>query len=137
MPQDTILLENTVYENLLSADRNAGQDGIWDILERISMKEEIQNLPKGIDTETGEKGERLSGGQRQRILLAMALLKKAKIIILDEPTSALDSANTYVLMNLLDQLKKDHTVIVTSHDSIVKEYADVIYDFERGVPIPS
>lgn len=111
-------------------DENITEQKMWDILDKLSIKKEIEQIPNGIHADIGEKGGGLSGGQRQRIILAMSLLKQAEIIIFDEPTSALDTENTYSLMNLLGKIKQNHTIIITSHDNIIKEFADIIYDFD-------
>lgn len=130
LPQDIFLLENTIYKNLKLVDENITEQKMWDILDKLSIKKEIEQIPNGIHADIGEKGGRLSGGQRQRIILAMSLLKQAEIIIFDEPTSALDTENTYGLMNLLGKIKQNHTIIITSHDNIIKEFADIIYDLD-------
>jgi ATP-binding cassette subfamily C protein CydD len=73
-------------------------------------------LAEGLLTQIGERGYGLSGGQIQRIALARAFLKDAKIIVLDEPTANLDIANKILLLDIIDQIFKDKTLIIASHD---------------------
>ncbi len=74
----------------------------------------------------------LSSGQRQRLAIACSLIKEAKILILDEPTSALDEANTIAIFKILEELKTEKTIIITSHNSIAKNYCDEIIEIENG-----
>ncbi len=130
VPQEISLLENTIYKNMLLANPKASETDMWNIFDMLHMHEEIENLSGGLNAFTGEKGELVSVGQKQRILLAMALLKNSKIIIMDEPSSALDENNTKMLMNLLTSIKETHTIILTSHDHLVLEYADNLLEIK-------
>ena len=89
-------------------------------------------MPKGYDTQVGERGESLSGGQRQRIAIARAFLKNAPILLLDEATSALDTENELIVQKSIDALMKNRTVIVVAHRLSTIEKADKIYVLERG-----
>ena len=76
-------------------------------------------LPEGLLTPIGERGYGLSGGQVQRIALARAFLKNSGIILLDEPTANLDAANKTLLLDVIDQLFIDKTLIIATHDPLV------------------
>ena len=88
----------------------------------------IQRLPDGFKTHISSDYAALSGGQKQRLSIARALLQKPSILILDEPTSALDSQSTKSLLELLNKLKKNTTIIIITHDRSIKEYADQIVE---------
>src|SRR4029450_4262598 len=75
----------------------------------------IAKLPKGYDTELGERGAQLSGGERQRIAGARAFLKDAPILILDEPTSSIDSKTEAVILDALDRLMVGRTTFMVAH----------------------
>jgi ATP-binding cassette subfamily C protein CydD len=86
-------------------------------------------LPDGLLTPIGERGYGLSGGQVQRIALARAFLKNADIVLLDEPTANLDAANKTLLLDVIDQLFIDKTLIIASHD------AEVIHRMDRRIEL--
>lgn len=76
----------------------------------------MNNLKNNIHYDVGERGKNLSGGQRQRISIARALVNKPQILILDEPTSSLDSESEKLIIQTLQNLKKDLTIILVSHN---------------------
>jgi ABC-type multidrug transport system fused ATPase/permease subunit len=89
-------------------------------------------LPKKYQTTIGERGVRLSGGQRQRIGIARALYRNPKILILDEATSALDNQTEQVVMDAINNLKKDTTIILIAHRLNTLKNCDVIFKFDKG-----
>ena len=86
----------------------------------------VFNLPNGLETVVGDQGIRLSGGERQRIVLARALLRNPKILILDEATNALDTDSESVIKRAIGQLKGKVTVLIISHDQHLVDEADDI-----------
>lgn len=115
VPQDTMLFNATVKENILYGRLNATDEEVYEAAKAANALEFIEKLPKGMDTMVGERGNSLSGGQRQRIAIARAILKNPKILILDEATSALDAESETLVQAALDRLMKDRTSIVIAH----------------------
>ena len=89
-------------------------------------------LPEGLLTPIGERGYGLSGGQVQRIALARAFLKNADIILLDEPTANLDAANKTLLLDVIDRLFIDKTLIIATHDPVVIERMNRRITLQQG-----
>jgi len=92
----------------------------------------ITRLPKGYDTEVGERGVRLSGGERQRVALARAFLADAPILILDEATSSLDAATENDVQAAMAELKRGRTTIIIAHRLSTVREADRILVFDQG-----
>lgn len=95
------------------------------------------SLPNKYDTMIGEGGINLSGGQKQRLAIARALLKNSKIILFDEATSALDNDNQSKIKQAIDNLVKDHTIIIVAHRLSTIIDADVIYLIDGGKVVAS
>ncbi|KAB8137640.1 ATP-binding cassette domain-containing protein, partial [Gracilibacillus oryzae] len=104
VPQDHVLFSKTVKENILFGNPEASDEEIDHILETASLKEDIENLPDGLDTLVGESGVTLSGGQKQRVSLARALIKNPEILILDDSLSAVDGKTE---ANIIEHLKQE------------------------------
>ena len=97
----------------------------------------IMSLPKGYDTLLGEGGVNLSGGQKQRLSIARTLAKESKVILFDEATSALDNVSQEYIKNTIDDLVKDHTVIIVAHRLSTIVDADIIYLIDDGKVLTS
>lgn len=130
--QDTILLHDTILNNILvgeptliadDAERALRQAGAWDF---------VSALPDGMLTVVGERGGLLSGGQRQRIAIARALAHSPSFLILDEPTSALDPESERTICETLQNLSKDLTIIAVSHQPAVINAADRVFMLSNG-----
>ena len=132
VPQDAYLFDTTVRENISYGRPGASNEEIIEAAKAAGAHEFIREMPKGYDTQVGERGESLSGGQRQRIAIARAFLKNAPILLLDEATSALDTENELIVQKSIDALMKNRTVIVVAHRLSTIEKADKIYVLERG-----
>ena len=89
-------------------------------------------LPQGYATTVGERGVRLSGGQRQRIGIARALYHKPKVLVLDEATSALDNRTELAVMEAVNNLGREITIILIAHRLSTLQQCDKIYLLERG-----
>lgn len=115
IPQEPLILNGTVRENLLRFHPEAGEEEMIDALKRSLAWPFIEKLPQGLDTVLGDKGVRLSGGERQRIVLARVLMGKPKLIILDEATSALDYESENFVRETIRSLRKHTTVLIIAH----------------------
>ena len=90
-------------------------------------------MPDKYDTKLGEGGVNLSGGQKQRLSIARALAKESKVILFDEATSALDNESQSYIKRVIDDLVKDHTVIIIAHRLSTIVDADIIYVVDKGI----
>ncbi|RYY45181.1 MAG: ATP-binding cassette domain-containing protein [Actinomycetales bacterium] len=115
MQQDAVLFDTTVRENLRVADPGAGDDLVWRTLGRVRLADTVASWPDGLDTVLGEGGAVLSGGERQRIALARMLLAGHRVLVLDEPTEHLDAPTARALLDDVDALAPEHTLVIVSH----------------------
>ena len=113
--QETMLFNDTIYENIRYGNPNATRAQIEDAARQAHAFPFITQLPDGFDTVVGDKGGKLSGGQRQRISLARAIVRDPAILILDEATSAVDSASEETIHKVLKQFATGRTVFIISH----------------------
>lgn len=130
--QETILFNDTVYNNIAYGAEGAGRDEIMKAARAANADDFIGELPQGYETEIGDRGAKLSGGQRQRIAIARALLKNPQILILDEATSALDSEAEIYVQQALDRLMKNRTALVIAHRLSTIQNADRIVVLDGG-----
>ena len=133
--QDTYLMPNTIYKNISCACENVNEEDVYKAAEAANIHEYILGLKDGYNTIIGESGINLSGGQKQRIAIARALLKNTPIILLDEPTSALDSESESIIIETLNKLKKEKTVVIISHRISTINIADEIIVIKDGAII--
>ena len=130
--QETILFNDTVYNNISYGSRWPSEAQVCEAA-RVALAEEfILEMPLGYQTVIGERGQRLSGGQRQRIAIARALLKNPPILILDEATSELDSESEMLVQRALANLMAGRTVVVIAHRLSTVRRADRIVVIDRG-----
>jgi len=115
VPQEPLLFHRSLRENIAYGKPGATDEEIRQAARKAHAAEFIEKLPKGYETEVGERGVKLSGGQRQRIAIARAILKDAPILVLDEATSALDSESERLIQAALWELMKGRTAIVIAH----------------------
>lgn len=140
VPQQIYLLDDTIASNIAFGEQLDQID--YQKLEQVAKSAQIydfirQKLPNGFQTVVGERGARLSGGEIQRIGLARALYKDPKLIIMDEATSALDPQTEKKVMDILDGVKKDVTVILIAHRLSTVMTCDIIFYVEDGKVIDS
>ena len=129
--QESPIFDGTLRENIVF-DKEIPDDKIIEVLEYVELTSFYSTLPKGLDTEVGEKGVLLSGGERQRLALARIFFKEAEIVILDEATSALDNITEELVMKRVMQFLKNKTIIIIAHRlSIIRNF-DKIYAFKDG-----
>lgn len=134
VPQSVFLMDDTVRNNIafgLPGDM-IEDEMIWDALERAHLKEFVAGLPNGLDTIVGERGVKFSGGQRQRIAIARALYNKPEILILDEATAALDNETETAVMESIDALQGQITMIIVAHRLTTIRNCDKIYEIRDG-----
>jgi subfamily B ATP-binding cassette protein MsbA len=130
--QETILFNDTVYNNIAYGAQGADREEIIGAARAANADEFIAELPGGYETEIGDRGAKLSGGQRQRIAIARALLKNPSILILDEATSALDSEAEIFVQQALDRLMENRTALVIAHRLSTVQSADRIVVLDGG-----
>ncbi|MWV29100.1 ABCB family ABC transporter ATP-binding protein/permease [Aurantiacibacter rhizosphaerae] len=132
VPQDTVLFNDTVRYNIAYGRDDPSDDQVRQAAEDASILPFIQELPKGFDTEVGERGLKLSGGEKQRVAIARTLLKDPPILLLDEATSALDSRTEQDIMSTLKRVSADRTTIAIAHRLSTIADADLINVMESG-----
>lgn len=130
--QETVLFDDTIYNNIQYANPNATKDQITQICKDAMAYDFIQALPQQFNTMIGHRGTRLSGGQRQRIAIARAMLKNAPILLLDEATSALDSINEHYIQKALHTLMEGKTTLIIAHRLSTIKYCDKILVIQNG-----
>jgi len=130
--QETTLFDDTIWNNISYAKRNANKDEIKEAAKFSFCDDFINRLPEKYETIIGENGVRLSGGEKQRISIARALIKKSPIILLDEATSSLDAETESKIQKAIAHLTKGRTTIVIAHRLSTIVNADKIYVIDRG-----
>lgn len=135
--QDPFLFNKSILENLKIVDEKLSLKKIKEACKLAEIHDYIMSLPNKYDTIIGEGGVNLSGGQKQRIAIARALLKNSKIILFDEATSALDNESQAKIKLAIDNLVKDHTIIIVAHRLSTIVDADVIHVVDSGAVVAS
>jgi ATP-binding cassette subfamily C protein len=132
IPQETLLLHDSVFNNITLGDPEIGEQNVVDALRAAGAWDFVSSLPAGVHSMVGERGGKLSGGQRQRIAIARALVHKPVLLILDEATSALDPENEAAICATLRQLRDKHTILAISHQQALMTIADRVYRIHDG-----
>ncbi|MEI6523943.1 MAG: ATP-binding cassette domain-containing protein, partial [Bacteroidota bacterium] len=130
--QESILFNDTIYNNIAFGKENATESQIMEAAKIANAHEFILETPNGYQTNIGDKGGKLSGGQKQRISIARAVLKNPDILILDEATSALDTESERLVQDALEKLLKNRTSIVIAHRLSTIVNADEIIVLNKG-----
>lgn len=130
--QAPYIFNRTIRENLLFINKNATEEQMISALKRAHIYDFICTLDGGLDSKVGENGLMLSGGQKQRLAIARILLKNSPIIVLDEATSALDNESQQLIVNAIEDLKKDHTIIIVAHRLSTILDSDCIMVLDKG-----
>ncbi|HKJ67998.1 MAG TPA: ABC transporter ATP-binding protein [bacterium] len=130
--QETILFNDTIAQNIAYGIDAADEDAIREAARLANAYEFIEKLPRGFETNIGDRGLKLSGGQRQRISIARALLNNPPILILDEATSSLDTESEQLVQNAIDNVMQDRTTLVIAHRLSTITHADKIVVLEDG-----
>ena len=132
MEQDTFLFASTIRENLLVAKADASDEELIAALEKAALRELVERLPQGLDTQLAELGDSLSGGERQRLGLARVFLQDAPLLLLDEPTSNLDALSEASVLKALQENRADKTVVIVTHRASAGAIADDTYALSNG-----
>lgn len=132
MEQDTFLFASTIRENLLVAKADASDEELMAALEKAALRELVERLPQGLDTQLAELGDSLSGGERQRLGLARVFLQDAPLLLLDEPTSNLDALSEASVLKALQENRADKTVVIVTHRASAGAIADDTYTLHHG-----
>lgn len=130
--QSVYLFEDTIANNIRFGKPEASQEEVIEAAKKAACHDFILSLPDGYDTKIGEGGASLSGGERQRISIARAIIKNAPIIILDEATANVDPENEEALMQAIQALTRDKTIIMIAHRLKTVEHADQILVLDQG-----
>lgn len=131
--QDVVLIQDSLRNNLLfGLERVASDSELNQVLNDASLRDMMKSLPRGLDTQLGDRGLTLSGGQRQRVAIARALLRRAPILILDEATSSLDSRTERAVQNAIENLVKGCTSLVIAHRLSTIQRADWVVVLNEG-----
>lgn len=130
--QNVYLFEDTIMNNIRLAKPNASDEDVISAAKKARCHDFIKSLQKGYETKIGEAGSTLSGGEKQRIAIARAILKDAPVVILDEFTSALDVENERHILQAIDNLVQNKTVIMIAHRLETVRKADNIIVLDKG-----
>ncbi|KXJ60991.1 MAG: metal ABC transporter permease [Alteromonas sp. Nap_26] len=132
VPQDTVLFNTTLLENIRYGNPNASIEEIENVIKLAHLEDFVAKLPDKLETTVGERGLKLSGGEKQRVAIARALLKGAPIMIFDEATSSLDSTSERAILSALRDAAKGHTSLVIAHRLSTIIDADKILVLKNG-----
>lgn len=134
IPQTIFLMDDSLRRNIAIgiADDEIDEAAVREALKSAQLEDFVSSLPEGLDTVVGERGVRLSGGQRQRIGIARALYHRPSVLVLDEATSSLDTETEHGVMQAVQALQGDKTVIIVAHRLSTVEYCDRLYRLDAG-----
>jgi ATP-binding cassette, subfamily C, bacterial len=132
VPQETLLLHDTVFINVTLGDPVFSEKDVERALRDAGAWNFVADMPEGLHSIVGERGARLSGGQRQRINIARALVHNPQLLILDEATSALDPVSAENICKTLDKLKGKLTILVITHQRALFNTADQVFRLDEG-----
>ncbi|MCX4319857.1 ABC transporter ATP-binding protein [Lachnospiraceae bacterium 38-14] len=132
--QDVYLFVGTIYDNIRYGKPEASRDEVIAAAKNANAHDFIMSLPKGYDTDIGQRGIKLSGGQKQRLSIARVFLKNPPILIFDEATSALDNESEKVVQDSLEKLARNRTTFVIAHRlTTIKNAKRILVLTEEGI----
>ena len=132
VPQDTVLFNESLYENIRYGNTQATKADIEKAIELAHLTRFVESLPKGVDTVVGERGLKLSGGEKQRVAIARTILKNPAILVFDEATSSLDSHSEQAILTAIKEVSQNHTSLVIAHRLSTITDADQIIVLHQG-----
>ena len=138
IPQNIYLIDDSIRANVAfgSDGDEIDDDKIWQALKSAQLDTFVRNLDKGLDTMVGDQGVKLSGGQRQRIGIARALCHEPKMLVLDEATSALDTETESAVMDAINRLQGNKTILIIAHRLTTIRNCDIIYEVKNAGVTP-
>jgi ATP-binding cassette, subfamily B, bacterial PglK len=139
IPQHIYLTDDSIRRNVAFGidDAEIDEAAVLHAIEAAQLSELVESLPEGLDTVVGERGIRLSGGQRQRIGIARALYHKPQVLVMDEATSALDTPTERHIVDALERLQGERTLIIIAHRLSTVRNCDILFMLEDGALIAS
>ena len=135
VPQDTVLFNQSIFENIRYGNPQASDAEVEQAIELAHLKDFINELPEGAATTVGERGLKLSGGEKQRVAIARTILKRPPILVFDEATSSLDSTSERSILSALQEISQGHTSLVIAHRLSTIVDADTIVVFDHGTVV--
>jgi ATP-binding cassette subfamily C protein len=132
VPQETLLFNDTIRHNITLGDATVGDEQVQAALEAAGAWEFVADRAGVLDATVGNAGFQLSGGQRQRLAIARALARSPQLLILDEATAALDPVSEAAICDTLNELRGVVTIIAISHQPLLNDAADIVYDVADG-----
>lgn len=134
VPQMVFLLDDTLRRNIAFGvpDDQIDDEAVTEAVHLAQLEAFIAELPDGLETTVGERGVRVSGGQRQRVAIARALYHRPAVLVFDEGTSALDNATEALLMEAIERLRGDHTILLVAHRLSTVRHSDRVLYLEHG-----
>ncbi|MFN3597695.1 MAG: ABC transporter ATP-binding protein [Rubricoccaceae bacterium] len=135
IPQHIYLIDDSLRRNVAFGRKDDEIDDarVWEALEQAQLRELAESLPEGLDTVIGERGVRFSGGQRQRVGIARALYGRPDVLVMDEATSALDNVTERYIVEALERLHGEQTIIVVAHRLSTVRNCDILFLLDGGV----
>ncbi|GAB5378666.1 MAG: ABC transporter ATP-binding protein/permease [Aliiglaciecola sp.] len=132
VPQDTVLFNDSIFENVRYGNPEASDNEVNQAIDLAHLRNFINSLPDGTDTQVGERGLKLSGGEKQRVAIARTILKRPPILVFDEATSSLDSQSEKAILDALAEISQGHTSLVIAHRLSTIVDADRIVVMDGG-----
>lgn len=129
--QDVMLFHDTIYNNI-TLGRESTMEEVVEAAKAANIYDFVMSLPDGFEHLVGDRGTALSGGQRQRVSIARAVLRKAPVLVLDEATSAMDTESERLIQQSVEELSKQHTVVMIAHRLSTIRNADCICVLDQG-----
>lgn len=134
VPQMVYLIDGSLRDNVALAEPadQIDEQAVEEAIKLAQLRDFVDRLPNGLDTIVGERGARVSGGQRQRVAIARALYRRPSVLIFDEGTSALDNVTEREVMNALERLRGEHTILLIAHRLSTVRNADKVVLMRDG-----
>jgi putative ABC transport system ATP-binding protein len=133
VPQEGFLFDDTVAANVRYGQPEAGDAEIWTAFHELGLGAWVEGLPRGLDTEVGERGGNLSSGERQLVALVRAWIGSPDLLVLDEATSAVDPALDVALRQAMERLTEGRTSVTIAHRLATAEGSDEVLVFDDGM----
>ena len=132
VPQEGFLFDATLRDNLLYGKKDATETELLDVFDRLGLTDWYASLPRGLDSQVGQRGESLSAGERQLVALVRSALADPEFIVLDEATSAVDPQTELRATRALDRLLEGRSSVTIAHRLSTAENADRVLVFDAG-----